>query len=225
MTEFCCVTLSENKANIAAAGFAVPPPDSAEYIDNFPKDHYMYELPVIKQQLNQYQRKVCPKPFISLSGWGCTDVIGALGFVRTKMMRDRGAGSTRRLIFTTDGTSNVDGEKQSLSKINSAAQTLKSQGVEIYTIGITNTESVRDYNQTELVVISSGVCEGVALGQPCAAKDKYMKTVRTTEELESLVGDLVDELCSKNYWLAAIPIAIALVQAFEKKENTRYVVF
>jgi len=206
------ITLTENKANIAAAGFAIPPPSSAEYLDNFPKDHYMYELPVIKQQLAQYERKICPKPSVfSTKGYGCTDVVGALGFVRTSMVRDRGAGSTKRLIFTTDGTSNVDGYKQSLQDINSAAQLVKNQDVEIYTIDITNTDDLSSNNDTELVVISSGVCEGVPLGTRCAAKDKYMKTVESSAELNSLVDDLVDELCSKNFWLAAIPIAVALV--------------
>merc|ERR1712110_18795 len=207
------ITLAENKVNIAAAGFAIPPPPSAEYIDNFPKNHYMYELGVIKQQVQQYERKKCPKPFLSTSGYGCTDVIGALNFVRTSMMRDRGSGSTKRLIFTTDGGSNVDGKKQSLEGINAAAQILKSNGVEIYTVGINgdSTEILAGYDETELVVMSSGECDGEPLGYKCPAKEKYVKLVESSYQLDQIVDDLVDEVCSKNYWLAAIPIAIALL--------------
>jgi len=213
------ITLAENKANIAAAGFAIPPPPSAEYIDNFPKNHYMYELGVIKQQVQQYERKKCPKPSIfSKGGYGCTDIIGALNFVRTSMMRDRGAGSTKRLIFTTDGGSNVDGKKQSLNAMNAAAQILKSNGVEIYTIGITNTEDLTGYNETELVVISSGECDGKPLGYKCPAKEKYVKLVSSSAQLNDIVDDLFDELCSKNYWLAVIPIAIALLHVVFRTE-------
>lgn len=195
------ITLAKKTANIAAGSFS----KVAGFMDKFPNDHYMYEPDVIQQQMNSYQRMDCTdgeNMFTPIDQRGCTNTVGALEFVSDTMIRDRSGYKT--LIFMTDGGSNMGAERQDINLIGSSADAIKDQGTDIYTIRVGDSvEKYKDADNAEM--------EAIASGDTPKEKEQYMYRVQNFTALDVLVVDLSDKLCSKNYWLAAIPITVALI--------------
>jgi len=197
------ITLSENKANIVAGSFA----KQAQFMDKFPEDHYMFNAEVIKNQMDNYVRQACSSSsgfFVKVEDRACTNTIAGLDFVSSDMIRDRKGFKT--LIFMTDGGSNMEGKRQDLNQIKKSADSIKDQGVTVYTISVDDPDRNADYkieDQKELSVIASGNTD--------AEKQNYMFQVKYFNELDQLALELGDQLCSKNYWLVAIPLTVALV--------------
>lgn len=196
------ITLSENKANIVAGSFA----KQAEFMDNFPNDHYMFKPEVVKIQMDNYIRQECSSGgfFDNFKDRACTNTIAGLDFVSSEMIRDRKGYKT--LIFMTDGGSNMEGKRQDINLIQQSADNIKNQGTTVYTIKVDDPDRNPDYaaaDNAELAAIASGNTE--------AEKENYMFQVKRFDELEQLALDLGDKLCSKNYWLAAIPLTVALI--------------
>jgi len=196
------ITLSENKANIVAGSFA----KQAQFMDNFQNDHYMFKPEVVKLEMKNYVRQVCSSGgfFENAADRACTNTIAGLEFVSSDMIRDRKGFKT--LIFMTDGGSNMEAKRQDINLIQQAADEIKDQGTTVYTIKVDDPErkeKYKDQDNAELAAIASGNTE--------AEKEKYMFEAENFDQLEQLALDLGDKLCSKNYWLAAIPLTVALI--------------
>lgn len=77
---------------------------------------------------------------------------------------------------------------QPIEFIKKSAQSIKSQGVDIYAIG------VGQFNDTELMAI--------------AGDESKIIRVDNFEELDGVAGVLVENLCTIHWWLLSIPVAI-----------------
>jgi len=192
------LTINKNKGNIATGSFS----KSAGWMDTL-ENHYMYDPNVIKVQLDNYARLDCTDStfFTPVSERGCTNTIAALDFVNDNMIRSRKGFKT--LIFVTDGGSNMNSKRQDINLIESSAEAIKDQGTEVYTIRVGESEKHKEDDDAEMFAIASG--------NSVEEKAAYMYQVDSFEELNDLVGEFSDKLCSKNWWLVSIPLLVAFI--------------
>jgi translation elongation factor EF-1beta len=137
-----------------------------------------------------------------------TDVIKALEFVNKQMMEYTRSNSDKILLFMTDGESQGPNQlRQDLSTIKQLADKLKEEGVRIYVIAIG--ESV---DENELEAISSSQCESTEKkGKVCKNTEKFIKKVDDFDGLDDVIGELAGQVCEHQYWMAAIPIVVAIL--------------
>lgn len=140
-----------------------------------------------------------------------TDVIRALEFVDRQML-DPNAGaksnSDKMLLFMTDGESTgADYQPQSLPAISKLADKLKEQGVNIYVIAIG-----KKVDQNEIEAISSSQCTASEEdGKICKNSEKFIIKVDDFDGLDDVISKLASQVCNHQYWMAAIPIVVAIL--------------
>lgn len=154
-----------------------------------------------------------------------TDTWGALEFVNNEMVNAKNHRENVKnvLFFLTDGESEVPNQyhymekdqednfdcrvdkiidkqgrtkcpmtSQNLDLISETAQNISSKNVEIYAIGVAKA------NETELLTIACG-------------DESKIKQVDGFDELDGLVGELVEQLCEIHWWLLIIPAGIMVL--------------
>merc|ERR1712027_71978 len=134
-----------------------------------------------------------------------TDMIRALEFVNKQMMEYARTNSDKILLFMTDGKSQgADQLPQSLSIIRKLANELKEEGVRIYVIAIGG-----NVDQDELETISSSQCEATEeKGKVCKDSEKFIIKV---DDFDGVISELAGQVCEHQYWMAAIPIIVAIL--------------
>lgn len=140
-----------------------------------------------------------------------TDMVQALEFVDAFMLKEARPDTDKILLFMTDGKSeDAKNLPQSIQQIGKTANKLKEQGVEIFVIAVGDEENFR---QQELETISSSTCEasGEDGGRVCKDSDKFIIKVADFKKLEGIVEELASHVCNHQYWMAAIPLVIAVV--------------
>lgn len=189
---------------------------------------YISDTEIITQNLNNF---TALKKF--------TNTWGALEFVNNEMVNanNRRENVKNVLFFLTDGESEVPNQyhymekdqednfdcrvdkvidkrertvcpktSQNLDLISETAQNISSKNVEIYAIGVANA------NRTELLTIACG-------------DESKIKQVDGFDELDGLVGELVEQLCEIHWWLLIIPAGIMvlgiLIQIFLSQLEVR----
>lgn len=137
-----------------------------------------------------------------------TDMIRALEFVNKQMMEYARSNSDKVLLFMTDGKSQgADQQPQSLSTIRKLADELKEVGVRIYVIAIGE-----NVDQDELESISSSQCKASETkGKVCKDSEKFIIKVDDFDGLDDVIGELAGQVCEHQYWMAAIPILVAIL--------------
>lgn len=137
-----------------------------------------------------------------------TDMIKALEFVNKHMMDYARSNSDKILLFMTDGVSQGEDElRQNLATIKKQAQKLKDEGVRIYVIAVG--EMV---DQMEIETISSSECESTEKkGKVCKDAEKFIIKVDDFDGLDGVISELAGQVCNHQYWMAAIPIVVAIL--------------
>jgi len=138
-----------------------------------------------------------------------TDMIKALEFVDENMMKVARESSDKILLFMTDGNSqDKNNQPQSVATIAGLADGLKNKGVKIFVIAVGDKT-----NQRELEAISSSTCESVGLDteRVCADTEKYIIKVDNFDGLDGIIEDLAGQVCNHQFWMAGIPILIAIL--------------
>lgn len=161
---------------------------------------FMHNAYSIKNTLEKYNRMK-----------SITDMTKALEFVDNNMLKKSRPDSDKILLFMTDGKSeDANNLPQAIQQISKSANKLKKQDVEIFVIAVGDKENFR---QNELEAISSSTCEssGEDGGRVCKGNDKYIIKVADFKKLEGIVEELASHVCKHQYWMAAIPLVIAVL--------------
>merc|ERR1712014_118179 len=129
-------------------------------------------------------------------------------FVNKQMMEYSRAGSDKVLLFMTDGKSQgPDQLPQSLATIRKLAGELKEEGVRIYVIAIGE-----NVDQDELETISSSECKASEeKGKVCKDSEKFIIKVDDFGGLDDVISELAGQVCEHQYWMAPIPILVAIL--------------
>jgi len=138
-----------------------------------------------------------------------TDMIKALEFVDENMMKAARESSDKILLFMTDGNSqDKNNQPQSVATIAELADGLKNKGVKIFVIAVGDKT-----NQRELEAISSSTCKSTGLdtGRVCTDNEKYIIKVDNFDGLDEIIEDLAGQVCNHQFWMAGIPILIAIL--------------
>lgn len=138
-----------------------------------------------------------------------TDMIKALEFVDKNMMKAARESSDKILLFMTDGNSqDKNNQPQSIATIAGLADQLKNKGVKIFVIAVG-----AKTNQRELEAISSATCESTGLDteRVCTDTEKYIIKVDNFDGLDGIIEDLAGQVCNHQFWMAGIPILIAIL--------------
>ena len=138
-----------------------------------------------------------------------TDMIKALEFVDENMMKAARESSDKILLFMTDGNSqDKNNQPQSIATIAGLADQLKNKGVKIFVIAVG-----AKTNQRELEAISSATCESTGLDteRVCTDTEKYIIKVDNFDGLDGIIEDLAGQVCNHQFWMAGIPILIAIL--------------
>lgn len=163
----------------------------------------------VKFVSNSYTLKQTVKGYERMGG--STDIIKALEFVDSQMLLSARSNTDKMLLFMTDGKSaDSNGNPQDFGVIKSVAENLKNKGVKVFAIAVG--ESDADFNQNELEIISSATCEkdGADNARVCKNSDQFIIKVDNFDGLGKIVDDLAEQVCEHQYWMAAIPIALAI---------------
>jgi len=164
---------------------------------NTPSLKYVHNSFSMKKILNDYQRME-----------SITDMIKALEFVNNQMMEYSRASSDKVLMFMTDGKSQgSDYQKQDLATIRRLSNQLKEAGVRIYVIAVGDS-----VDQDELETISSSECKTSEKdGKVCKNSEKFIIKVNDFDGLDGVISELAGQVCEHQYWMAAVPILVAIL--------------
>jgi len=162
--------------------------------------------PSLKYVHNSYSMNKILKDYERMES--ITDMIKALEFVNNQMMEYARASSDKILLFMTDGKSQgANQQPQSLETIRQLAGDLKEEGVRIYVIAIGDKT-----DQDELETISSSECKASETkGRICKDSDKFIIKVDDFSGLDDVISLLAGQVCEHQYWMAAIPIVVAIL--------------
>merc|ERR1712178_645689 len=164
---------------------------------NVPSLKYVHNSFSMKKILNDYQRME-----------SITDMIKALEFVNKEMMEYSRASSDKVLMFMTDGKSQgSDYQTQDLATIRRLSNQLKEAGVRIYVIAVGDS-----VDQDELETISSSECKASEKdGKVCKNSEKFIIKVNDFDGLDGVISELAGQVCEHQYWMAAVPILVAIL--------------
>lgn len=165
------------------------------------------ETPALKYVHNSYSMNQILNDYVRMES--ITDMIRALEFVNNQMLEYARPSSDKILLFMTDGNSQDSSNlPQSIKQIGNSADVLKNKGVKVFVIAVGSKT-----NQRELEAISSSKCEssGEDGGRVCSQTEKYIIKVDDFDGLDHIIGDLAGQVCNHQYWMAAVPIVVAIL--------------
>jgi len=162
--------------------------------------------PSLKYVHNSFSMKTILKDYQRMES--ITDMIKALEFVNKQMLEYGRTSSDKVLMFMTDGKSQgPDYQKQDLATIRRLSNQLKEAGVRIYVIAVGDS-----VDQDELETISSSECKASEkTGKVCKNSEKFIIKVNDFDGLDGVISELAGQVCEHQYWMAAVPILVAIL--------------